>query len=66
MTEGVIVSGKYLLITTLVPSIGAYSNSTTDLLVTSVTVMFLNERFFQQAASITDFKYFCLLLTVNV
>ena len=58
MTGGLIVSGKYLLITTLVPSIYLYSNSVTDLHVTSVAAMFLNERCFQQAVSITDFKRF--------
>ena len=65
MTGGVIVSGKYLLITTLVPTIFLYSDSITDLHVTGVTVIFLNERCFQEAVSITDFKCFCLLLQVN-
>ena len=65
MIGRVIVSGKYLLITTLVPSICLYSDSITDLQVTSVTVMFLNERCFQQAVSLIDFKCFCLLLPVN-
>ena len=65
MTGGVIVSGNYLLITTLVPSICLYRDSVSDLHVTRVTVMFLNERCFQQAVSITDFKRFCLLLPVN-
>ena len=65
MIGGVLVSGKYLLITTLVPSIFLYSDSITDLHVTSVTVIFLNERCFQQAVSITDFKCFCLLLPVH-
>ena len=51
MTGGVIVSGKYLLITTIVPSICLYSDSVADLHVTSVAVMLLNERCFQQAVN---------------
>ena len=65
MTGGVIVSGKYLLITTLVPSDCPYSDSISDLHVTSVTVMLLNKRCFQRAVSITGFKCFCLWLPVN-
>ena len=65
MTGGVIVSGKYLLITTFDPSICLYSNSITDLHVISVTAIFLNERCFHQAVLITDFKCFSLLLPVN-
>ena len=65
MTRGVFVSGKYLLLTTMVSSICLYNDSITDLHVTSVTVMFLNERCFKQAVSIIDFKYFCLLLPVK-
>ena len=56
MTGGVIVSGKHLLITTLVPSNYLYTDLVTDLHVTCVTAMLLNERCFQQAVSIIDFK----------